>query len=89
MSKPGKKADVAKMLFRLMYLRQKLEGVKKLYEEVDDLTLKIMSSKKVPKTLELNGKKIDVAVVDNFAEKNVVWRAAGVRRWDIRFGRYE
>ena len=83
----GMARDISRKLFRIMYLKQKLESVKPLYEEIDRLTMELVSAKKLPKALVLGKDYVAVELVDNFAEKNTVFRPAGVKRFEIKFKR--
>lgn len=73
--------DIAK---RLVELEATLEAVKPLYAERDKLTLELvkLEVKTIPLTFLEDERMIEV--VDNFAEKNTVFRPAGVRRFEVK-----
>lgn len=52
-----------------------LEDVKALYSRLDEITMQL-------KGQDLSC--LGLVVVDNFAEKNVVFRPAGVRRFELK-----
>jgi hypothetical protein len=66
---------------RLATLELMLATYKTLFEEKDRLTLELMDLIGTEK--EVNVGDMILSVVDNFKEKNVVWRPAGVRRFDL------
>ena len=52
-----------------------LADYKKLYGRLDEIT-------QILKDENLDGS--GVIIVDNFAEKNVVWKASGIRRFELK-----
>jgi len=69
------KSDVKKLAEEAKKIITKLEAVKPLYSKLDELTLAL-------KKEDLSEFKLQV--VDNFAEKNVVFRPVGVKRFEIK-----
>jgi len=70
---------------KLIELTEEIERRKSLYDELEKLTLELKEAgftsgefKKYP------GKEYALELVDNFSEKNVAWRMAAVRRWEIK-----
>lgn len=69
---------------RIRQIKQVLENNKVLYEELDDLTLDLLDSGvQVNQTLAAGGGSF-VTVVDNFAEKNTIYRAMPMKQFDVR-----
>jgi hypothetical protein len=73
--------QVTKLVARLAEVEAVLDVTKKLYAERDELTLKLKEM--VGIDYEVSSGDIVFKVVDNFAEKNTVFRPAGVRRFDL------
>jgi hypothetical protein len=74
--------DIEEMLDRVIELHKQIEGYKKAYSELDTITMKL---------LELNFKTTvfrghPIMLVDNFKDKNCVFRTTGVRRFEIKIG---
>lgn len=67
---------------RIAAIKSQLEAVKPLYEELDELTTDLGEVAEVNQTLATNDGRF-VTLIDNFAEKNVVYRPAAVRRFDV------
>lgn len=66
---------------RIVEIKGILDDIKPLYEELDTLTLKIVAM--WPLTREFNLPNEDKLIIqDNFAEKNTVFRPAGVKRFE-------
>lgn len=68
------------LLKRLIDLTEALEARKALYEELEAVTLALQEQGFQHAVFE--GK--DITLVDNFAEKNVQWRMAAVRRFEAK-----
>lgn len=66
---------------RIVAIKAQLELQKPLYEELDNLTLELKAIVGVDAEVMANGS--FVTVVDNFAEKNTVFRPAGVKHFDV------
>lgn len=66
-------------------INAKRERAKKLYGEIDSLLDKLVAAVPVGEALPVNGDGRTVRVVDNFAGKSTVFKASGIRRFDIKF----
>jgi len=64
---------------RYLKLQQFVEKVKIVYNELDQLAVELNSLK--VKRIKLRN--IEVRVVDNFAEKNTVFRPVGIKRFQL------
>jgi hypothetical protein len=69
------KKEITKLAVEAQNLMSAVEDYKKMYQRIDEITLILQGE-------DLSG--TGLAVVDNFAEKNVVWRPAGVRRFELK-----
>jgi hypothetical protein len=67
---------------RIAEIKDKLESHKPLYEELDDLIGELADVAEVNQTLATNDGRF-ITSIDNFAEKNTVWRPAAVKHFDI------
>ncbi len=74
--------ELGKILERLTQVKAAIDLTKKLYDEQDMLTAQLK---------ELIGTDVEVShgdtifsIVDNFASKNVVFRPAAVRRFELK-----
>lgn len=67
---------------RIAAIKTQLEAVKPLYDELDELTAELSDVAEVNQTLATNDGRF-MTLIDNFAEKNTVFRPAAVRRFDI------
>lgn len=67
---------------RIAAIKTQLEAVKPLYDELDELTAEMGEVAEVNQTLATNDGRF-VTLVDNFADKNTVFRPAAVRRFDV------
>jgi len=70
-----KPAEIKKLVAEAKDVMTQLEAVKPLYRRLDELTLLLMG-------LDISG--MGLAVVDNFADKNTVFKVAGVKRFDLK-----
>lgn len=71
--------DFRHLLGKLAQIEERIEESKALYEARDQVTLEL---KELGFTaVEHEG--IEYRLTDNFAEKNVAYRVAFVRRWEI------
>ena len=73
-------SDIEAKLKKLLDLTEALEARKALYDELDQLTLELQAQGFDHAVFE--GK--DITLVDNFNVKNVVFRPAGVRRYECK-----
>lgn len=94
----AKAAQVRADLARIIQLKATLDSNKPLYEELDRLTLNlknVMGVGSIPinltekETMYMHNNEVKflapnqvVTIVDNFAEKNTVFRPAGVKRFE-------
>ena len=69
------------VLARLLMLKAQTEAMKAVYEEIDQLTAMLMAQVGLNNEQQFGGKA--VTVIDNFAEKNTVYRPAAVKRFDL------
>lgn len=69
------KYEITKLAVEAQNLMSTLEGYKKLYQRIDEITLAL-------KDQDMEGTGLEV--VDNFEQKNVVFRPAGVRRFELK-----
>jgi hypothetical protein len=93
---PKKRALQAKMLGisavsveRLVELKLKLEEMKPLYAQYDELLQEVLNAGKLTKPREVktvNGKFV-IELVDLFAMKNTAWKSVAQRRFDIALSR--
>jgi hypothetical protein len=67
---------------RIAAIKTQLEAAKPLYDELDELTGELGEVAEVNQTLSTNDSRF-ITLVDNFADKNTVFRPAAVRRFDI------
>jgi hypothetical protein len=67
--------EVVKLAIEAQNIMSSLEDVKKLYGRLDEITMLLKGE-------DLSG--VSLVVIDNFAEKNVVFRPAGVRRFELK-----
>ncbi len=82
----GKKMDTKakranEVVNRIAAIKDQLELVKPLYEELDDLTEELLEVAEVNQTLKTDDNRL-VTLIDNFADKNTVFRSAAVRRFE-------
>lgn len=83
--KPGQKRNVLSMVHQIEELK---EQAKACYERMDELTEKI--GKLLPPGEEVDYPRLQktVRMVDNFEDRNVVFRPAAVRRFEIKVEDY-
>lgn len=94
MDKPNKSKTVdyntlsrlGEVVNRIAEIRNQLDAVKPLYEELDVLTLELQtisgSPSSTPKYQTNTTPVMYVSVVDNFLDRNTVFRPTGVRRFE-------
>lgn len=70
----------AEKVTRVLDLQKELDLRKALYAELDALVLELQADGF--KSVDLEGFRIDL--IDNFAERNTVFRPAGVKRFEIK-----
>lgn len=77
---------LSKLVNRIAQIRDQLDAVKPLYEELDELTLELHTisgaSSSTPKYQTNTTPVKYVSVVDNFMDRNTVFRPTGVRRFE-------
>lgn len=80
--------EVASKKAILRFAREILKlklGIKQAYERIDSLSLSIGNRLEVGNTVEFNVDDIvSVEVIDNFADRNVVYKTAAVRRFEVK-----
>lgn len=76
---------LAEKCIRLRALQQKAARMKVVYQEIEMLELQIAQAEKLPEAIVAAGKVWEMKVIDNFAVKNTVFKAAGVKRWTVKF----
>lgn len=69
------KSKIKKLAERAKQILDELEEVKELYAELDAITMELKNS---------NTSKHGIEVVDNFANKNTVFRPAAVKRFELK-----
>jgi hypothetical protein len=75
--------DVRQIVNRIVELKDALEAVKPFYDEIDELTQELQEIVGVNHNLFADDGRV-VSVVDNFSEKNTVFRPVGVKRFDAK-----
>lgn len=71
------KAAVKRLIERARYIQSRLEQVKPLYGELDEITLLLIPVKEM---LPQYG----VTLEDNFKVKNTSFKAVGIRRYELK-----
>lgn len=67
----------AKLLKEAQTIHKAIEKNKKLYARLDEI---------IQNLIDFNfDKEGEIHLVDNFKDKNVQWRATGMRRFELRF----
>ena len=69
------KKEITKLAVEAQNILAALEDYKKLYARLDEITLLLKDQK-----VDGSG----IAIVDNFSNKNVVFKASGIRRFEIK-----
>lgn len=69
------KKEITKLVTELKEIKSKLEKVKPLYDRLDKITIELIGQ-------DISG--FGLAVIDNFKDKNCVFRPAAVRRYEIK-----
>ncbi len=75
-----KQLQIGHLLDRAIALQAKLSEVKELYKEMDEVTELLLKADF--KTSVHNGQTI--FMVDNYKDKNCVFRAHGIRRFELK-----
>lgn len=74
------KKKAARLSKRALEITGELERVKALYAELDAITLQLVEMG----CLAYDGKGWTVRITDNYESKNVVFRPAAVRRFELK-----
>lgn len=80
-----KEMTMTEMAARIAEIKTQLEAVKPLYDELDIMTVSLshrMREENCTESMIHAGGDKYVEVIDNFAEKNTVFRPAGVKRFE-------
>jgi len=75
-------ADMQSLADKISAVKDKLESAKALYAELDTLIIELSSCAKHGRVLKTSDKRF-IMLLDNFAEKNTVFRPTGVKRFDV------
>ena len=80
----ARQTEIQGLVQRLLQIETILDGCKPLYEEKDAITLQLneLVGTGTENSIFAGGKVI--TVVDNFADKNTVFRPAAVKRIDVK-----
>ena len=77
--------DVSAKLQRVLEIKQTLDSVKPLYEELEQITLSLLTdAASIHGYNHLQGFGHVFTIVDNFQEKNTVYRPAAVKRFELK-----
>ena len=84
--KKQNKGYTTRLVNRALEIMEELAECKALYEELDELTDKLGDYGFTSKELGIdeNGNLEVLSLVDNFQHKNTVWKAAAVRRYELK-----
>lgn len=85
-SKVYKKAsdkEIGKLVKRAFLISKQLDEVKPLYHELDEITQALLNVQALKKDGALE--KYGVAIVDQFNEKNTVFRTVGIKRFQLNW----
>lgn len=74
------KFKTRQLIERALKIQQKLEENKPLYQELDEIVLKLANDGFTHDTID----NVEVELVDNFATKNTCFKVAGVKRYDLK-----
>lgn len=74
-----KKIDCEKLVMKLLRIQKKIDANKRLYADLDQIFDELLSAGFRSMTIG----KLTVSMRDNFKDKNVVFRAAAVRRFEL------
>ena len=72
---------------RIIEIKKAIEAQKALYEELEGLVLALKAHIGTDNELSVGGQHL--LIVDNFAEKNTVYRPAAVKRFDLKMVSFE
>lgn len=70
-------------------LQQEIEEAKGLYAQMDEITGELLNDRISEVIFTQDGVRYVLEVVDNFAEKNTVFRSAAVRHYEIKIEELE
>lgn len=76
---PKVSKSVSGLVKRAQEIQAQLDTVKPLYSELDEITQALVA-------VRTGLAKYGVTVVDNFEAKNTVFKATGVKRFELRWG---
>lgn len=79
---PKSASEIGKLVNRARSIRQQLDEVKPLYNELDQITLALMNAQAI---VRKHGDRFGVELVDNFADKNTAFRVAAIRRFELKW----
>jgi hypothetical protein len=74
------KQATKKLIERALKIQQSLEQNKPLYQELDEIVLKLANEGFTSDKFE----NVEVEIVDNFASKNTCFKVAGVKRFELK-----
>lgn len=75
-----KKPKTMDLFIRAIEIKQQLDAMKPLYDELDKITMQILESgRTIGETT-----KATVILVDNFEDKNCVFKPAAIRRFELK-----
>lgn len=74
------KAEVKRIVQKILKIQAKLDQVKPLYQELDDLTVRLADAN----VKEVKEGDVVIHIVDNFATKNTAFKATGVKRFEAK-----
>ena len=76
----GNRLKIEKLARKAAKVMKELEGMKPLYTELDRLTAELIDLGMESVSLGKN----KMVLIDNFSEKNTVFRPAAVRRFELK-----
>lgn len=82
-TKTKKKIDTQTLVKRLLILQNKVNEVKPIHEEIDEICMELGKRHKDGQVL-LETKTSLYSLQDNFAEKNTAFRVARIKRFEIK-----
>lgn len=77
-----KNDSALKLVDRIAKIKDLLDANKPLYEELDDLIMKLVKVVQIGETTQTEDERF-VTLVDNFEDKNTCFKVAGVKRFDV------
>lgn len=72
--------SIDKKLRRMVAIQKKLDAVKKLYKELDDLTIELVVNQVFGGTVG----PYHITITDNFCDKNTCFKATAVKRYEAK-----